>query len=109
VDTGTGCEKPSYGRGAGKIPKKCPPGQVNDAGLCYPECRENYKGVGPVCWGNCPEGFKDDGAFCAKDTIDRGVGTVPPFKLGWIFWVIIGIVGLLFIGGIIFLLVKLFS
>jgi hypothetical protein len=32
----------------------CPAGQQNDAGLCYPNCRSGYKGVGPVCWAKAP-------------------------------------------------------
>lgn len=45
------CWKNTYPRGAGTVPKSdCPPGQENDAGLCYPVCKQYYKGVGPVCW-----------------------------------------------------------
>ena len=75
TDYGVGCTKPTYGRGAGTIPKNCPDGQENDAALCYPKCSENFYGVGPVCWGSCPAGFRDDGAFCAKpSSYGRGAG-----------------------------------
>jgi len=36
-----------------------------DAGLCYPDCAENFTGVGPVCWGTCPPGYNDIGALCS--------------------------------------------
>jgi hypothetical protein len=35
--------------------------------LCYPPCKEGYKGVGPVCWQNCPGGYTDDGATCRRN------------------------------------------
>jgi hypothetical protein len=56
--------KKSYGRGAGTPPKSCGVGKNYDAGLCYKQCKPNYKGVGPVCWGECPKGFADHGATC---------------------------------------------
>lgn len=49
--------------------KKCNDGDESQGAdqLCYPKCRDNYKGLGPVCWEQtCPEGFVDDGAFCRK-------------------------------------------
>lgn len=55
TDEGEFCYKSKYGRGAGTVPSKCPSGEVLDAGLCYPKCRNGYKGVGPVCW---PDGCK---------------------------------------------------
>ena len=82
TDIGISCVKPSYGRGAGTIPEGCDNGKENDAGLCYPPCDKNFKGVGPVCWGTCPsQNFRDDGAFCAKLTKDRGVGTIPDYGI----------------------------
>jgi hypothetical protein len=76
--------KPSYGRGAGTVPKSCASGEQLDTGLCYPLCRTEYHGAGPMCWGNCPEGFHDDGMTCRKDVViqskpsyGRGAGTVP--------------------------------
>jgi hypothetical protein len=56
----------------------CAPGQENDAGLCYPPCRDGYTGAGPVCWSltKCPSGYRDDGLYCFKpDSYGRGVGT----------------------------------
>ena len=57
------CWKDSYGRGVGVIPTTCGDKQY-DAGLCYPYCKEGYKGVGPVCW-DFPKSY------------GRGVGTIP--------------------------------
>ena len=53
ADTGTGCTKPSYGRGAGE-PFSCAPGQERDGLLCYPECEAGWYGDGPLCWKSCP-------------------------------------------------------
>ncbi|WP_425420440.1 discoidin domain-containing protein [Phaeodactylibacter xiamenensis] len=75
------CWKETYGRGVGTIPKICPNGMENDAGLCYTLCKEGYYGVGPVCWKSCPEGFRDDGAFCFKpESYGRGGGYI--WKIG---------------------------
>lgn len=82
TDIGISCVKPSYGRGAGYVPETCEDGKVNDAGLCYTPCDPSMKGVGPVCWGICPSNnFRDDGAFCAKLTKDRGIGTIPDYGI----------------------------
>ena len=77
------CWKKTYGRGVGTVPKSCGDNEY-DAGLCYPHCREGYKGVGPVCWQRCKEGYNDHGATCYKfpgfyfkSTYGRGVGKVP--------------------------------
>lgn len=73
--------KPSYGRGAGEIPTKCGADRGLDAGLCYPPCRPEFSGVGPVCWERCVDGMRDDGAFCAKPApYGRGAGY--PWKFG---------------------------
>jgi hypothetical protein len=37
-----------------------------DAGLCYPKCKDRFRGVGPVCWEDCPSGYTDDGLTCRK-------------------------------------------
>lgn len=70
ADTGTGCTKPSYGRGAGEPLEMgvCAPGLEKDktGALCYPPCKNDYGGVGPVCWQNCPSQQSwDCGAGCA--------------------------------------------
>ena len=54
------CYKQSKTRTAGKPASECPAGTEHDAtggplGLCYPQCKADYKGVGPVCWHNCPK------------------------------------------------------
>ena len=54
TDIGISCQKKSYGRGVGK-PMQCKKGQDYDAGLCYKQCKKNYRGVGPVCWQRCPD------------------------------------------------------
>lgn len=46
----------------------CAPGEVNDAGLCYPKCADGYSGVGPVCWGKVPPGWVECGMGAAKDS-----------------------------------------
>jgi hypothetical protein len=66
-DTGTGCTKPSYGRGAG-VPMICQEGlEGGESGLCYPPCRANFTAVGPVCWQDCPRSQRIDcgGIACA--------------------------------------------
>jgi len=47
----------------------CASGQENDAGLCYPQCRAGYDGVGPVCWTGAPRGWVECGMGAAKDSI----------------------------------------
>lgn len=65
-DTGTGCAKPSYGRGAGE-PFACRAGTEKNGLLCYPNCgKADFNGVGPVCWQKCPsQQAWDCGAACA--------------------------------------------
>lgn len=64
-----------YGRGVGRPINSCNPELEQNGLLCYPKCRENYTGVGPVCWQNCINGFRDDGAFCFKGSpYGRGAG-----------------------------------
>ena len=90
------CWKTTHTRDGGRFRSWCPPGEENDAGLCYPECDHGYYGVGPVCWQHCPPNTTDIGAFCAKSWWDycpddmvgvglactknsygRGVGKIP--------------------------------
>ena len=69
------CWKDAYGRGVGKPISVCAKGLQKDAALCYPYCKDDFTGVGPVCWQNCPAGFRDDGAYCAKPPpYGRGAG-----------------------------------
>mgnify|MGYP006135209313 FL=1 len=59
--------KKSYGRGAG-YPLTCAAGQQYDAGLCYPPCKSEYYGVGPVCWESCPSiDPVTGGAVCCRN------------------------------------------
>ena len=44
------CWLGATGRGAGKMRSKCPAGEERKARLCYPLCKEGYKGRGPMCW-----------------------------------------------------------
>jgi hypothetical protein len=46
----------------------CGDGQDKDGGLCYKECKNNYKGVGPVCWGENPSGWVGCGMGSAKSS-----------------------------------------
>lgn len=76
------CWRQSYGRGVGNpLSSNCAPGLDKSGLLCYPKCKDNYKGVGPVCWANCPSGFTDIGAFCQKSK-PYGRGTGYPWKFG---------------------------
>ena len=48
------------------------------AGLCYPKCKDGYKGVGPVCWATCPAGMTDIGVSCQKNgPINRSASPKP--------------------------------
>lgn len=59
--------KSSYGRGVGIIPKDCGHKQYN-AGLCYPHCKNEYYGVGPLCWKSCGgETPTECGAACTTN------------------------------------------
>jgi len=47
--------KKSYGRGVGE-PLRCNPMKEeldSYTGLCYPKCKANWEGVGPLCWRKC--------------------------------------------------------
>merc|ERR1719469_77557 len=69
------CWKRAYGRGVGKVISSCPSDKEKDGALCYPFCKDNFNGVGPVCWENCPSSFRNDGAFCYKPkSYGRGAG-----------------------------------
>jgi hypothetical protein len=46
----------------------CASGQQKDAGLCYPNCKAGFAGVGPVCWGQPPPGWSECGMGAAKDS-----------------------------------------
>lgn len=66
------------------IPGLCGPGEERDGALCYPKCRANFSGVGPVCYKNCPQGYTNDGLFCrrpekilTRDSYHRGAGRAP--------------------------------
>jgi len=42
--------------------------ELNGA-LCYPPCRGQYQGVGPVCWARCPSAASVNcGAICASSS-----------------------------------------
>lgn len=81
--------KASYGRGAGTTPKACPPGQENQAGLCYTPCKSGFSGMATLCIAQCPAGYVNDGLSCRKETTvakpsrGRGVGTSPPANDGY--------------------------
>ncbi|UGQ45905.1 hypothetical protein [Massilia endophytica] len=61
-----------YDRGIGLAPSVCSDGKENNAGLCYPKCKPNYSGIGPVCWGTCPSGWTDCGMGCATSASKCG-------------------------------------
>jgi hypothetical protein len=63
--------------------RSCPYGADWDGSLCYPSCKDGYKGLATICWQRCPAGsnFRDDGAYCAKPAAyGRGAGY--PWKFG---------------------------
>ncbi|CDW91799.1 UNKNOWN [Stylonychia lemnae] len=62
-DIGVSCQKPTYGRSAGK-PLHCSPGLEMSGTLCYPPCKAGYHGNGPLCWQECPAGWHNCGAMC---------------------------------------------
>lgn len=72
--------KRSVPRGAGTTPTGCGPGQVLEAGLCYPACPNGFTGAGPQCVEACPAGFRDDGLYCAKPAPIHRAGF--PWQLG---------------------------
>jgi hypothetical protein len=61
----------AYGMFAGQLDLSCPKGIIigdpvamkcaanldQNGYLCYPQCKLNYKGVGPVCWGQPPKNW----------------------------------------------------
>ncbi len=60
------------------IPKSCPPGKTEYAGLCY-NAPSGWHVTAPGFIGRkCPSGWRDDGTACWKDmhTYGRGVGYV---------------------------------
>lgn len=63
----------TYDRGIGLAPSVCNSDKENSSGLCYPRCKPNFSGIGPVCWGTCPAGWTDCGAGCAPGTGSGGV------------------------------------
>lgn len=93
-DIGVSCTKPAaYGRGTGypwkfgdplndrNMFKRCE--HQHGRGNCekygaivYPKCKSGYHAFGSnICTPICPDGMRDDGAFCAKHSYGRGVGT----------------------------------
>lgn len=71
------CWKDTKRRGVGKIPKKCSNSSDEfKAGLCYPKCRDGYKGATIFCRRVCPSGWRDDGLYCRKDSYSRGRGKI---------------------------------
>jgi hypothetical protein len=78
-----GCQRESYGRGAGE-PLKCAPGLEQRGALCYIDCSKyNSNGVEyerrgdniDFCSTKCPPGAKNIGiGGCQKEAYNRGVG-----------------------------------
>lgn len=73
-DTPDFCWKDSYGRGVGKIPKKCAPNQDRIGLLCYAKCQPGYARFGLDCHQKCPAGWSKQGLFCRKSEYGRGGG-----------------------------------
>lgn len=48
------CSRRKYNRGIGRPLQVCPDHALEQDGLlCYPSCRYDYNGVGPICWKKC--------------------------------------------------------
>lgn len=64
----------------GYVAKKCPEGQENKAGLCYPKCPSGYERRGDnigMCSTICPKGFRNDGiSGCARPRRNVGVKSI---------------------------------
>ncbi|ETV63940.1 hypothetical protein H257_19126 [Aphanomyces astaci] len=58
--------------GTPKLPT-CAANEEYDAGLCYPKCKPNYTGVGPVCWGRPPPSWVQCGMGAAKTSVHCGI------------------------------------
>ena len=55
IDNGVSCTKRVIARPPSIL--GCDPVlEAYDSGLCYPPCKYNTRGSGPVCWGRCPNG-----------------------------------------------------
>jgi hypothetical protein len=79
TDIGVSCTKKTAQRGAGVL-SSCGAGLIRDetggpAGLCYPQCKPGFSGVGPVCWQACSNGLQDCGAGCATSTSECAITT----------------------------------
>jgi hypothetical protein len=66
VDIGVSCTKKTYL--VDIVEPTCAEGQQNDAGLCYKQCGQGFKPVGPICWGECPAGMESCGGALCADT-----------------------------------------
>jgi hypothetical protein len=62
------CCPRNYGRAIKTVPNDCADDKDKDGALCYPKCRDGYRGIGPVCWERCRHGYIDDGLTCRRDT-----------------------------------------
>lgn len=72
-DTGIGCTKPTYYRGAGS-PMGCGAGYEQSGALCYPACRAGYQAVATNCTLKCPSQQPwDCGAACSTDRLECGL------------------------------------
>ena len=81
ADEGTGdfCWKDSYGRGVGKIPKRCGAGYELIGLLCYKKCSAGFTRSGLDCHQNCLPGWTNHGLFCNKGSAaakGRGGGKI---------------------------------
>ena len=72
--------KKSYGRGVGTMPNCCSSKPDNDAGLCYPNCKSGYNGVGPMCWKKDPFGLLQIESSATADVVDENTATKKTFS-----------------------------
>ena len=66
-DIGVSCKKPNYAREVLPL-TECPAGTERNGALCYPICKNDFAGNGPVCWQKCPSQMSwDCGAACSTN------------------------------------------
>ena len=75
-DIGVSCKKPNYAREVLPL-TECPAGTERNGALCYPTCKTDYAGNGPVCWQKCPSQMSSDcGAACSTNQKECGMAVL---------------------------------
>lgn len=75
-DIGVSCKKPNYAREVLPL-TECPAGTERNGALCYPICKNDFAGNGPVCWQRCPSQQSwDCGAACSTNQKECGMAVL---------------------------------